>query len=74
MYTPLRKSFSTHWLQSTLAAALFLVPLASQADTFFGSGGLSNSATSTSNLAFGYQALFSNTSGNSNTATGDSAL
>ena len=71
MNTDLRKSLHTGWFQATLVSALLLVPLVSQAQsTFFGSGGASNTAPDTDNLAFGYQALFSNTTGSYNTAQG----
>jgi len=56
--------------QTALASALFLMPMMSEAQTFFGSGGTTNTATNTPNLAFGYEALFSNTTGTMNAAYG----
>ena len=67
------KSLSVRLL--AVASALTLSTVASQAQTtFFGSGGGSNSAANVLNLAFGYNALFSNTTGQYNTAVGSVAL
>jgi trimeric autotransporter adhesin len=60
--------------RAIIVAVLLLMPLASPAQTFFGSGGSTNTAPYVSNLAFGYGALYSNTMGYSNTAIGGYAL
>jgi len=74
MHPDLRKSPCAGLFQSLLASALFLMPLVSHAQVFFGSGSTSNTATYAPNVALGYGALFSNTTGNFNTAFGYSAL
>src|SRR5690242_17777130 len=74
MNTGLRSSLSGNLFQAALVCGLLLMPLVSHESTFFGSGGLTNTATGEPNLAFGYGALFSNTTGTRNTAIGVTAL
>ncbi len=69
-----RQPFWSGLLQAALVSALLVVPLISHEQTFFASGGSTNSATRTSNVALGYQALNSNNIGYDNTASGFQAL
>lgn len=74
MKTFVRNSFTNSLLRSCFASVLLFVPLSSYAQTFFGSGGTTNSATNENNLGFGFRSLFSNTSGFENTAIGSQSL
>src|SRR5579872_2195333 len=74
MNAEFRRLFSAGLLKATLVSALLFAPIVSQEQTFFGSGGSSNTATDVTNLAFGFDALFSNTTGEFNTAIGYQAL
>jgi hypothetical protein len=74
MKTSVRKPLSMGLFQAALMCVLLLGLIVANAQTFFGSGGSTNSATNTSNVALGYEALFSNTSGIANTALGYKAL
>src|SRR5579884_2090277 len=58
----------------TLLAPLALPLTSSAQSTLFGNGTTTNKAVYEKNLAFGYQALHSNTTGYSNTAIGEYAL
>src|SRR5438105_1970037 len=74
MNTGLRSSLCARLFQGVLVCALLLVPLATQEQTFFGSGGLTNTAPNENNVALGYEALASITTGYDNTANGAGAL
>ncbi len=56
------------------AVSLFLIPMTLSAQTFFGSGGSTNSATNVTNVALGFGTLNSNPTGLINTAIGNGAL
>ena len=74
MHTEFRAPRWSGLLRPVLMSALLLIPLFSRAQTFFASGGSTNTAPNNVNLAFGYQSLFSNTTGGANTASGYYAL
>jgi len=75
MKTQRLKSFSTsRLLQSTVISALLFTPLVAHGQTFFGSGGTTNSAPYIYNVGLGYGVLSHNTSGTYNTADGLFAL
>jgi hypothetical protein len=75
MNTGFRISHFAGLFQATLVSAVLLAPTVSQAQVFFASGGTTNTVPNTaSNQAFGYQALFSNTTGQNNVAIGFRAL
>src|SRR5437016_1128997 len=74
MNTGLRSSLSAGLFQAALVCGLLLMPLATQEQTFFGSGGATNTATNATNVALGYQALRFNTTGFDNTANGYRSL
>ena len=74
MHTDFRAPRWSGLLRPVLASALLLMPLFSHAQTLFASGGTSNTAPNLVNQAFGYQALFANTTGGANTASGYYAL
>ncbi|MCX6382304.1 MAG: tail fiber domain-containing protein [Armatimonadetes bacterium] len=77
-------------LRSGLVSTLLFAPLSAPAQTFFGAGGATNTATSTPNVGLGFgtltvntgtlntaigsYALFANTTGGSNTANGYTSL
>src|SRR5690348_9732001 len=74
MKTDLRSSLSTGLFKIGLVSALLLVPLLAHEQTFYGSGGSTNTAPYVFNVALGYLALNANTSGYYNTAIGTTAL
>jgi hypothetical protein len=69
-----RNSRSAGLFQATLVSTLVLLPMVSHAQVFFGSGGSTNTAPTSTNLAFGAATLASNTTGLYNTAIGVEAL
>src|SRR5579871_412203 len=73
MNTGIGRSLSVCTLFAAVMAALLLVPMVSQAQTIFGSGGDTNSVPAVNNFAFGFNALKNNV-GSDNTALGYSAL
>ena len=74
MHTVTLKWLSARLFTVAFAAALSLLPHASQGQTYFASGSNTNAATSANNLEFGYQTLNSLTSGSYNIANGYQAL
>ena len=66
-----RTSLLSH---GTILYALLFASLPAFAQTFFGSGGVTNSATDASNVGLGGSVLYINTTGSWNTATGNHAL
>src|SRR5438128_2125689 len=74
MNTVFGRSRSLCLLWFPLITALILAPGASQAQIFFASGDTTNAAPDVANLAFGYNALFANTTGTNNTSIGYQTL
>jgi hypothetical protein len=74
MNTGFRTSRFAGLFQATLVSLLLLPPMVSRAQVLFGSGGTVNTAPFAPNLAFGFEALLSNTTGGGNTAIGFATL
>jgi len=74
MNTQWHKSHITGLFQAAVVLVLLLMVRVSDAQTFFGSGGSTNTATNALNVALGYSALSANTSGDNNSAFGWGAL
>ncbi len=74
MNPTLRNSRATPILQGAIAMFLLLTSLPASAQTFFGSGGATNTATDISNVGLGYSVLSSGSTGINNTAIGYKSL
>lgn len=70
----MKRNIISQMLWGTTLSTLLFTALPTQAQTFFGSGGGSNTATTATNVGLGYNALAFNTTGSSNVAIGMQSL